>query len=129
MSTLNDFIVAHTQVAPPAQSAQDIMFLGVDIVGEPDPELLKSLLQEHAGEFAEVSILDGEEHGYIELGGWLGSQELALRLMALGSALGLWQLLTPRTVLGEYVDEETVRMLADKGMITVVAAKPAVAVR
>lgn len=32
---------------------------------------------------------------YIELGGELGDQELALRLLALGEACGLWEVVTP----------------------------------
>lgn len=32
---------------------------------------------------------------YIEMGGEIGSQEYALRLFALGKALGMWQVITP----------------------------------
>lgn len=33
--------------------------------------------------------------GYIELGAWIGSQDLALRLMALGERHELWTVVTP----------------------------------
>lgn len=41
-------------------------------------------LLKHEGEFNQCNPLDGKEHSYIELGGWIGDQGLALRMMALG---------------------------------------------
>jgi hypothetical protein len=32
---------------------------------------------------------------YIEIGAWIGSQDAALRLFALGEVLGLWRVITP----------------------------------
>lgn len=49
---------------------------------------------------AEYPDLDRLRHGpsYIEVGATLGSQELALRLFALGEALSLWRVITPKTM-------------------------------
>lgn len=46
---------------------------------------------------AECPDLDRLTQGpsYIEVGGWLGDQELALRLFALGQAYGWWKVITP----------------------------------
>ena len=51
---------------------------------------------ESSGEFADVSM-DRLAQGpsYIELGGWIGSQDLALRLLALGEHYGVWRVVTP----------------------------------
>jgi hypothetical protein len=73
------------------------------------------------GEFGEVNVFDGAEHGYIELGGWLGSQQDALMLIGLGTQLGLWTLLSPKTVLGDVVDSEMEQMLAGQGLISIQA--------
>lgn len=35
---------------------------------------------------------------YIELGGWIGDQGLAMAFMALGKILGLWDIVTPATL-------------------------------
>lgn len=47
------------------------------------------------------------EMSYIELGGIIGDQGMALCFMALGPALGLWQVLTPATfgIDGKLADE------------------------
>lgn len=39
-----------------------------------------------------------EGPSYIELGGWLGDQHLALYLMALGQHHGVWKVITPATI-------------------------------
>jgi hypothetical protein len=58
--------------------------------------LLKAACDGH-GEFADVPrtrLLTGPS--YIELGAWLGDQGLALRFLALGEKLGLWEVVTPK---------------------------------
>jgi len=44
---------------------------------------------------------------YIELGGWIGDQGLAMAFMALGNHLGLWEVVTPQTlgIEGEQADQ------------------------
>ena len=39
--------------------------------------------------------LDGKEHSYIEVGGDVGDQGIALMTIGLGHLLGLWQALSP----------------------------------
>ncbi len=130
MHQLTTFIQAHTSVHGTREAGQelpattvDVGFFEVHLQGHPKGAQLRELLQAHAsqGEFTQVDVFDGKEHGYVELGAWLGSQELALRLMGLGTLLELWQLLTPRKILGAAATDELVKELAGAGYITVVA--------
>ena len=75
------------------------------------------------GSHCDVDLFDGAEHGYMELGGWLGDQGLALTLMGLGSLLGLWRLLTPMEILWLKRDDPMCEMMAGAGMVTVKAMK------
>lgn len=124
MSELPDFILEHTRVVQPkAGDCVDLVFFGVKPVGSPEPERLRALVKSHQAN--EVQVFDQQEHSYLELGAWLGSQELALRLMGLGAALGLWKLLSPRTVMGNLIGEELVQQMAGNGYITVLARENA----
>lgn len=50
------------------------------------------------GWYATVDVLDGNPHGYMDLGAWVGDQGLALRYMALGVGIGRFSLIAPTTV-------------------------------
>jgi len=63
--------------------------------------------------------LDGKEHGYMEMGGDIGDQGIALQTQALGSLVGAWELLTPESMLGEIFGKDMLDMMAGRGMITV----------
>ena len=132
MSPLQDFLERHTAVdAPELDAAEaDLVFFRIKARDNPDGNQLRALLKAHAdrGPFATVDVLDGQEHSYLELGAWLGSQGTALRLMGLGQLLGLWQLLTPKNMLGPAAPDDLVKELAGAGYVTVVA-RPAVEAR
>lgn len=122
MNALQEFIERHTVVDESQdKAAADVVFFRVKACNNPDLRQLQSLLRAHAsqGVHAEVDVFDGQEHGYIELGAWLGSQGLALRLMGLGQQLGLWQLLTPRNMLDPKAPEDLVQEMAGAGYVTV----------
>lgn len=51
---------------------------------------------------------------YIEVGGEIGSQEYALRLFALGKALGMWDVITPAVLGITGIDADN---LAGSGMV------------
>jgi hypothetical protein len=73
-----------------------VYFFEVSAVGEPDAETFRSLIAgAREGHYNHVDPLDGEEHGYMELGGWIGDQGLAMQFMALGALLGLWTIFDP----------------------------------
>lgn len=63
---------------------------------------------------------------YIELGAQVGTmmgQQDALRLMALGHALGIWQLITPQTFLPN-IGQEEADQLAGRGFVMISGYRP-----
>ncbi len=106
---------------PQALHTADVVFFKVTPKPGIDTQELAKKIAEHDGEFCNCNPLDGKEHGYIELGGWIGDQGLALTLMGLGECLGLWKLLTPRTVLGKDIPEALVQKMVGAGFITIQA--------
>lgn len=116
MIKLIDYLEAHA-IQNEADGA-DVIFFKVKATPDANAEELKAAIVAHEGEFNEVDLFDGKEHGYIELGGWVGDQGFALMLIGLGAELGLWKLLTPKTVLGDTLPDEMVMGLAGQGLIT-----------
>ncbi len=133
MCELSDYIMAHTDrgecqcgrcfdkgnTPDPKGHTADVMFFLVCAKNDPDLEKLRRLTKEHHGEFGTVNVLDGEEHGYIELGGWLGSQDVALRFMGLGSLLEMFDLMTPKNMLPKGTPNDLLIQLATSGMVTI----------
>lgn len=83
----------------------------------PVADELRALIESHKGEFCACNPLDGNEHGYMELGGWLGSQDLALRFIGLCDLLGLGKAMTPETMM-PFLDQDTKLRMAQGGMVT-----------
>lgn len=81
-------------------------------------ERLMYILYKHEGEFNKVNVFDGKEHNFMELGGWVGDQGLALTLMGLGKLLGVWELLTPDNLM-PFLDNEVRKKMAGMGMVSV----------
>lgn len=110
-----DYTTAHT-----TQAAEGINmeFFKVAIVGDPTKDEYLRLIAEHGGEHCRCDLTDGKEHSYLEVGGWIGDQGLAMQCMALGVHLGVFKLLTPSTML-PFLDENTKQMLAGQGMVCV----------
>ena len=78
------------------------------------------------GSFENCMVLDNQEHSYIEIGAWIGSQAIAFRYMALGVKLKVFQLLTPMSVLGLSRNSEAAKTMMGIGMVSVqsFAGKP-----
>lgn len=115
----------HTEKFQPNGQTADVQFFKVALKNGPtdeEKEIIKNklieLIKEHEGEFCEVDLFDGNEHNYPEIGGWIGDQSLALTLMGMGEILNIWKLTTPNSVSSE-LTEETRRMLADAGYISI----------
>lgn len=106
------------------QHTADLVFFKVSIKGSPSAEELRKLCREHEGFFGQVDLFDGVEHSYSEIGGWIGDQGLGLMLMGLGSLLGLWKLMTPRSMFGDKMDDATAKHLAGSGLVVIQAPKP-----
>jgi hypothetical protein len=90
----------------------------LDLNGKEIPELAKELLAIVSADYPQW--LDGEEHDYMEIGGDVGDQGNALCLMGIGNLLGLWELLTPATLLPDLPDDLR-KMMAGQGMIAIKA--------
>ena len=104
--------------APDPNHAADVQFFKVAVVDGLSADVLKALITRHRGEFCEVELFDGKEHGYQEIGGWLGNQQLALMLMGMGALLGLWELLTPARLMPG-IPADLQMQMAQAGMVTI----------
>lgn len=130
MSNLIDFAVKHTERgacqcgqcfdAPPDPEKHqptghtaDLMFFKVSPKGDPSAGVFYTLVQEEFPHW-----LDGKEHSYLQIGGDVGDQGIALMIMGLGSLLGVWKLLTPNSVM-PFLDEATKMQMAGSGYITI----------
>lgn len=84
---------------------------------EANKERLIQVLDEYPAEAWGHSIHDLKEGpSYIEVGGAVDSQDVALRLFAIGEAMGLWTVVTPERV-GFEGDEA--RKLAGSGFVMI----------
>jgi|AGTN01.3.fsa_nt_gi hypothetical protein len=97
---LRQFIAAHSVNLPCTCSEGDkagnisMGFFHVELKDAPADaaEQLKKLIAEQKPAWCDdVNPLDGQPHDFVELGAWLGDQESALRLIAIGDLLGLWK--------------------------------------
>lgn len=120
--SLTEYVRNNTIKCSPEDADADVIFFGVRKTPDATAEALKEFIYSHKGEFCEVNPLDGKEHGYIELGGWVGDQGDALLLIGLGAALGIWKLLTPKTIMGDFCPPDIVHKMAGMGMVSVQAA-------
>lgn len=106
----------------PGGHTADLVFFKVRAVNAPYADVLTALVKGapygDSGDDA-MEVFDGKEHNYIELGAWLGDQGLALMLMGLGKLLGLWELLTPITVLKLDPSDPLVMQMAGAGMVSI----------
>lgn len=131
--TLQDYVLAHTvrgecqcgrcvdkgDAPDPTGHTVDVHFFKVAAVGDPNADELRSLIQSHKGEFTDCDPLDGEDHGYMQLGGWMGDQGLAMQFMALCEIVGLGEVRTPARVLAG-APKEVCDMLAESGYVTMI---------
>lgn len=121
--SLTEYVRKNAIRCLPEDADADVIFFGVRKSTSATAEALKESISSHKGEFCEVNLLDGNEHGYIELGGWIGDQGDALLLIGLGAALGIWKLLTPKTIMGDFCTPDMAHEMAGMGMVSMQAAK------
>lgn len=97
----------------------NMTFFKVGLKGDPDKEALLALIKAHRPSFGDaMDLFDGKEHNYIEIGGWIGDQGLAITFMGLGYLLGLWTVLTPDTMLPKLPDDLKMS-LAQRGLCAI----------
>jgi len=61
--------------------------------------------------------LNGEEHNYLQVGGDMGDQGIALMTIGLGHLLGAWKALTPDTLM-PFLPEDLKQKMAGQGMVS-----------
>ncbi len=98
----------------------DMEFFKVAFLNAPAKDEFLRLMKDHKGVHNEVDCLDGKEHNYLELGGWIGDQGLAMQFMALGVHLGVFSLLGPSTVFS-FLPKEMRQQLAGQGFVAIQA--------
>ena len=103
---------------PDTGHTADLIFFHVALRNDPSREDFIKEIREHDGEFCEVDVFDGNEHSYLEIGAWIGDQGLAMQFMGLGHLLGMWDLLTPNTIMPDFPDELKMRM-AENGLVAI----------
>jgi len=102
----------------PTGHTADVYFFKVAAKEGASKDDLSDAIKKYQGEFCKCDPLDGKEHSYIELGGWIGSQNLALQMMGLGAVLGLWDLMTPKSL--PDLPKELMDQMAGQGMVSIV---------
>lgn len=137
MSKLVDFVMKHTdrnactcgrcvirgEDKPMTGHTIDMFFFDVCVKKPPNVDMFRKLITEHKGEHCDANLFDGQEHSYIELGGWIGSQEVALRFMGLGVLLGLWDVMHPVNMLQLERTDPLAQQLAGSGLVCVQVKK------
>ena len=135
--TLTDYVIDHTERGEcrcgkcfdrgdnpdPTGHSVDLVFFPIAAKNSPSALTFRELVGEHKGCYGDVDPLDGEEHTYLELGGWIGDQGLAMQFMGLGTLLGVFDLMTPKNMLPGISDEQALE-IAGMGLLSVKAVRP-----
>jgi hypothetical protein len=103
----------HQDEAPEMQKV-DVHFITVG-VPKSTPELKDALVEAIEKEYPSIDRLKCGP-SFIEVGGELGDQELALRLFGLGEVLGLWKVITPKLLQMEGPEAD---MMAGQGFVMI----------
>lgn len=96
----------------PSGHTADLVFFRVAVKNNPSKTEFEQLARKQFSHW-----FDGKEHSYLEAGADMGDQGIALMTMGLGSLLGVWELLTPLSVLGPDCPEDIKMGLAGRGFI------------
>lgn len=122
INRLADTIREHAEILP--VDSEDASYVGMFSVRQKEnsgltAESLASMIKAaNEGVFCDADVTRlAQGPSYIELGGWIGDQGLALSLMGLGERLGLWNVVTPR-VLG-ITDQEKAANLMGMGFVMI----------
>ena len=124
--TLTEFVMKHAErgdctcgrcADAPANPKQpgghtiDLSFFKVATKDNPDKDEMLNLVKK---EFP--NWLNGTEHGYLEVGGDMGDQGIALMTIGLGHLLGIWTCLCPETMMPFLPADLKVKM-AERGLV------------
>jgi hypothetical protein len=101
------YMMPHTDQAPSSLAMVDVWFINVGV----DRALAEARREEIVGilnQWPDQSLKSGLS--YITIGGVLGSQDLALMLLAIGKVLGFWNIVTPAIAGLKYGDPKADEM-------------------
>lgn len=101
----------------------DMFFFDVCAKNDPNADELRKLIAEHPGEFGPCNPLDGQEHSYIEVGGWIGDQGLGMQLMGLGVILKLWEVAHPVNMLKLDRHDPLAQQMAGMVMVSILPCR------
>jgi hypothetical protein len=124
INELNVVICKNAMTLPVSnKDGVSVHFFKVGLRGDADvtaEELVALIKDSEEGNFARITV-DRLKAGpsYIELGGWLGDQGAALMFMGLGEILGLWDVVTPETMLRGTVNQGKADELAGLGLVMI----------
>lgn len=122
VDALEDFLADHTFDGQGLDTAIDMVFFKVGVASTANKEDFITALDSVPAFHGAFNWRAGGEFSYIHIGAWVGDQRTALVLMAVGVYLGMWQLLSPRTMLN-FEDEKAVRDMAALGFLSILAPK------
>lgn len=108
MTKLIEYIIAHTERGEcqcgkccdkqpdrePTTHSVDMQFFWVSAKDNPTAEELRELLVSEYPDMERLRV----GPSYLEIGGALGDQGIALLLIALGELVGLWKAITPKVL-------------------------------
>lgn len=100
----------------------DMHFFKVAATRNPTKEEFLEALQNTKGNYnceSMIYLLDGKEHSYLQVGAEIGDQGLSFKLFALGELLGVWKVITPRRMMDDILDDDTLGKMAGSGLITI----------
>lgn len=95
----------------------DVIFFKVAAWNAPSAAELRRLCEQHTPAFNPCRLFDGKGHNFMEIGAWIGDQGLALQLIGLGALLGLWKIMSPRTMLDANMCDTEAVEFAGTGML------------
>lgn len=106
---------SNPQEKQPGGHTVDLTFFKVALAEEADKQEFEKIVR---SEFPQY--FDGKEHSYLEVGGDIGDQDAALMLIGAGHLFGIWQALSPSTMM-PFLDEQMKQQMAGMGMVSLKA--------
>lgn len=101
----------HPEAKQPSGHVIDLTFFKVAKTGGDKDEFLSLVMKEYP------DFLNGKEHNYLQVSADMGDQGIALLTIGFGHLLGVWQALTPETVL-PFLPDDLKQKMAERGMIS-----------
>lgn len=119
MGELRDFVLKNSVRIKPENVQEDavnLTFFAVKKIGEPVLEEFQRLTKPVK---KLIEQANNNELSYLQLGGEMGDQGIALQTMGLGHLLGEWKVLSPETLVPD-LPKELKQQMAGMGMVSII---------